>query len=180
MNISSTTSLVIRYALLLGIGILNLALGTEGLFYTIFTPLTIYPVYEVLHGLYEARLVSPTVLFFGGYYAELIPACIAGSAYFLLLILNLTTPMSLKKRIPSLFFLALAFLVFNIARIVIFGVLLVKGYQYFDIAHIATWYFGSTALVVGIWFANALIFRIKSVPLYTDLRKLVVEVTKKN
>ena len=178
MNSSEASSLVTRYVIVLIVGILNLLLGTYGIFYIIFTPLTVYPSYWVFKILYGATLISQNVIFFKGYYATIIPACVAGSAYYLLLILNLTTPMNLGKRVLNLLYLFITFLVLNTVRIVIFGTLLFKGYQYFDITHITVWYFGSTLLVVLIWFSSVWIFKIKKIPIYTDLSMLSKEAKK--
>ena len=172
-------SLVIRYGILLLIGLANLFLADKGLFYTIFTPLTVYPSYYVFNYLYDAILISSNVIFFKGYYAQIIPACIAGSAYYLLLILNMTTPMKIGKRFASIIFLMITFLVLNVLRIVFFGTLLFKGYQYFDIAHVYTWYFGSTLLVVLIWFVNVFAFKIRAIPLYGDIKPLFTELIKR-
>jgi exosortase/archaeosortase family protein len=167
MNKREVFFLLLRYIILVIIAIPNLYL-----FYLVFTPLTVYPTFFLFSIIDSASyIVSGTtnVIFFKGYFANIIPACVAGAAYFLLLILNLTTPMSVKKRIWSIIFLLGAFLILNLLRIFVFALLLSKGYQYFDLAHTATWYFGSTALVVLIWFSNIFIFRIKSIPIYTDL-----------
>lgn len=176
MNARVYGAMLIRYGTLLTIGITNLLLGEQGLFYAIFTPLTIKPVYFIFHALYDAAFFEPNVIFFKGYYATLIPACIAGSAYFLLLILAMSTPMKLVTRVTSIVTLFISFLVLNIARIVIFGALLFRGYQYFDIAHLATWYFGSTLLVGGIWFIVVFSFGIKGAPFISDIRTLVQEI----
>jgi len=165
-------NLLVRYALLFVIGLANLLAGSA-LLYNIFAPLTLYPSYWLFNLLYGARLVSATVFFFKGYYIELIPACIAGSAYYLLLILNLTTKMEIKKRIYNLIYIIGVFLIANILRIFIFGILLVNGYQYFDVAHLATWYVGSTILVILIWFSGVRIFKIKNIPVYEDIVLLI-------
>jgi|TARA_Y100000034_G_C6885223_1_gene406347 exosortase/archaeosortase family protein len=187
-------NILIRYLALLVLGVSNLLL-----FYLIFTPLTFYPVLWALQSLYDAVLSTgsitltcstinsipflsnllssiaclDTTILFKGYYASIIPACIAGSAYYLLLILNLSTPMPRKTRIKSILFLISTFLILNILRIIFFANLFVtKGYAYFDLAHTATWYFGSTVLVISIWFSNVLIFKINKIPIYTDLRNI--------
>src|SRR3989344_2665964 len=134
-----------------------LAIPNFYLIYLIANPLTIYPVFWALQALYGAKLLAGNIIFFKGYYAEIIGACIGGAAYYLLIILNLTTPMQVKTRIKSLLFIILSFLILNIVRILIFASLLKIGYQYFDITHELTWYFGSTVLVVIVWFANVLI-----------------------
>lgn len=133
----------------------------------------------VISSISEFFFNPPTVFFFKGYYGELVPACIAGAAYYFLLILNLTTPMSVRKRTLSVAFLLSAFLILNVARIAIFSSLLVQGYEYFDFTHLATWYFGSTAMVVLIWFAGVFIFKIKSIPVYTDIKNIFSDLSNK-
>jgi exosortase/archaeosortase family protein len=167
-------ALITRYILLIALAIPNLFL-----FYAIFTPLTLYPTFAILNLFYGANLLAGNIIFLNGVYIQLIPACIAGAAYYLLLILNLTTPMPLPKRIRSLLFLFTAFLVLNIIRIVVFSFLAVQGFQYFDISHNLTWYFGSTILVIILWFSNVLIFKIKNIPIYTDVTNLLSDIIKK-
>tara|TARA_Y100000034_G_scaffold133588_1_gene199509 strand:+ start:25461 stop:25976 length:516 start_codon:yes stop_codon:yes gene_type:complete len=166
MNFNLKT-LVFRYLILLLIAIPNLFL-----LYFIFTPLTVYPVFWLLKFFYNADLVAPTVISFNQILIHLIPACIAGAAYYLLLILNLTTPMPLKTRINSLIFLLLSFLILNILRIFFFAILALSGFQYFDLAHEFVWYIGSTVLVVILWFINIHIFKIKAIPIYSDFKEL--------
>jgi len=158
--------IILRYLILLTLAFSNLYL-----FYLIFTPLTVYPVFWILDLISGSSLLGNTIVFKGNY-IELIPACIAGAAYYLLFILNLTTPMSLDKRIKSLIFINFTFLLLNIARIILFAVLLISGYQYFNFAHTLVWYFGSTVLVVIVWFVNVKFFNISSIPVYTDLANL--------
>ncbi|MAE49539.1 hypothetical protein CMI48_01790 [Candidatus Pacearchaeota archaeon] len=161
-------SIALRYSLLI-----LLSLGNLWLFYTIFTPLTVHPVFFVLQQAYSAVLLEGNTIFFKGYYASIIPACVAGAAYYALTALNLTTPMPLTKRLQSLIFLLASFLVINTLRILIFAKLLFVGYAYFDLTHQLTWYLGSTALVAILWLANIKIFRIKAIPIYTDIRGII-------
>lgn len=174
VNPKPIKSIIIRYAL-----IFLLSLGGLYLFYKIFTPLTLYPAYFALNRLFDATLHSGSLIFFKSYFIELIPACIAGAAYFLLTALNLTTPMSLKTRVKSLSFILLSFLVLNILRIVIFASLALSGFQYFDLAHKLSWYFGSTFLVVAIWLINIRIFKIKAIPVYSDAKAVISLIEKK-
>ncbi len=181
------------------LALIILGLGNLLIFYFIFTPVTFYPVLWMLNAIYGAVISTgnttiacsaitavkflpyiferiaciDTTIIVKGYFASIIPACIAGSAYYLLTILNLTTPMNAKIRAKSLIFILLSFLILNIVRISIFAVLYVeKGYEYFNTAHLAAWYFGSTILVVLLWFANVLIFKIREIPIYSDLKLL--------
>ncbi len=192
MSKSFISSLILRYFILL-------ILGLGGLFtiYSIFTPLTIYSVFGLIKSQYGASLLRSentlvcdiainilpfmkylacvkTTIFFKGYYASIIPACIAGSAYYLLIILNLTTPMDRKTRIKSLLFIISLFFMTNVLRIFIFANIYAnKGFDFFAIAHTATWYFGSTILVLLIWFSNVILFKIHNIPIYTDIKELV-------
>lgn len=189
-------SMTLRYFLLLILG-----LGNLFIFYLIFTPLTVYPVFwliglsneaTLLQGTYtnvcelsggtflEGLACMNTTIFFKDYFASIIPACIAGSAYYLLLILNLSTPMSLKKRIKSLSFILVLFLILNVLRIFTFALIFAsKHYEIFNIAHTASWYFGSTILVLLIWFSNVLIFKIREIPIYTDIKSILNQIKSK-
>src|SRR3989344_6427380 len=101
----------------------------------------------------------------------MIPACIAGAAYFLLLILNLSTPVkSAFKRATMVLFSFASFLIMNILRIVFLSIIFVEGYLWFDIIHKFFWYFLSTLFIVAIWFAEVKLFKIKEIPVYSDLK----------
>lgn len=162
-------SLCTRYIFLLLLGV-NIAI-----IYLIMTPLTVYPAYFAFKILYNATLYADAVIGFKGYFAHIVEACVAGAAYYFLLILNLTTPMSIRQRIKSISFLILSFYVLNVARIILFGTLFYKGFQYFDFTHLWTWYLGSTLFVVVLWFFNVYLFKIKSIPVYSDFKLLLTE-----
>lgn len=172
MDVRQTLGMLARYLVLALI-----PLGGMAFLYFVFTPLTVHPVYWILKKIYaDTVLLGTTTLYFQEQYANIVAACVAGAAYYLLLILNLTTPMSLPQRAKSIAFTLLIFLVLNILRIVIFARLLAQGANYFDIAHQMTWYFGSTVLVILVWFANVLLFGIRAVPIYTDVATLIKEI----
>lgn len=165
----------IRYLILLLISIIGLKI-----IYIIFTPLTVHLSYFILNLIdSSSSLVSINTIYFNGDYAELIPACIAGSAYLLLLILNLSTPMSYSKRMYSLIFSLASFFIFNVLRIVLFAYLYTEGYRYFNFTHLLTWYFGSTLLIVLVWFSSVHLFKISSTPVYSDI-SLIISKTKKS
>ena len=172
MDNRNVATLLLRYGILLVLPLFSFAL-----FYMLFTPLTVAPVYALIKVLYPgAVLLGSSTIFFQGEYAQIIPACIAGAAYYLLIILNLTTPMDAAQRAKSLLFLIAAFLVLNIFRILLFMYWFASGFNYFDIAHQATWYFGSTVMIVLVWFANVLLFRIQAIPVYTDILEIVKDI----
>jgi len=161
-------SILARYLILLAIAIPNLYL-----FYLIFTFLTLYPVYFLLKLFYSTSLSGNTIIV-GNFSIELINACIAGSAYYLLLVLNLTTPsIKLKKRVKLIVLSFFAFLILNIIRIFFLSLLLFSGSNFFEITHQIFWYIISTIFVVVIWFAGIKIFKIREVPIYSDVKHLL-------
>ena len=174
MKKKEVIELFVRYVILVALGIGNL-----WVFYFVFTPLTVFPVYWMLYLFGSGvKLLEGNIIFISGIYAEIIPACIAGAAYYLLLILNLSTPMKLNKRAKSIGFLLGVFLILNISRILFFSALAINGVGYFDVAHELVWYFGSTIMLVVVWFVNVWVFNIKSVPIYTDASNLIREIKK--
>ena len=74
--------LLIRYSILILSALFNL-----GLFYFIFTPLTVYSVFFALKP-FGAVMISRSLLNLNGILIELIPACIAGAAYYFLFVVR--------------------------------------------------------------------------------------------
>lgn len=148
------------------------ALPGLSLFYLVFSPLTIYPAYFLLGLLYKVTLLNSTI-FLSELRINLIGPCVAGSAYYLLLILNLSTPnIKIKKRINMIALSFLSFLILNIIRIVILTMLATKSLFYFNLVHMLFWYILSIIFVVIIWFYMAKRFKIKDIPFYSDLKIL--------
>ena len=170
------TDILIRYSLLIVLAIPNL-----WLFYAVFTPLTAYPVFALLNLFYDALLISGKIILINRTIPiELIQACIAGAAYYLLLILNLSTrEIKLKTRVKMIAFSFLAFLLVNILRIFILSIIAVSGSSFFDLTHIVFWYGLSTIFVVAIWFAEVKLFRIKTIPFYSDIKFLLTQKKRK-
>lgn len=163
-GVDSVIDIIFRYGLLIIFGILN-----TWFFYLVFTWITIYPVYFLLKIFFNVSLVSNTILINNSLPIGIIGPCIAGSAYYLLLMLNLSTPsIKLRKRISVLLFSFLSLLVINILRIFSLSILYVSGNSFFDLAHILFWYVGSIIFVVLIWFLSVILFKIKEIPFYSD------------
>ena len=159
--------ILVRYAVLI-----ILSVGGLWIFYFIFTPLTVYPVFFLLNYFFGSTLDGTTV-YVGSIPIELIKACIAGSAYYLLLIFNLSTPnIKINSRLKMVFFSLLIFLIINILRIVVLAAMYISGSSIFDIAHLLTWYAGSVVLVMAIWFHQVRVYKLKGIPFYSDLRFL--------
>lgn len=144
----------------------------------ILTPLTVYPVYFFLNIFFNTSLFSDTVILINGFFPiELVPACIAGSAYYLLLLLNLSTP-KIKSRFKLIILSFFSLLVLNVLRILILSILAFNDYSNFDATHKFFWYSLSTIFIVAIWFFQVKKFKIKEIPFYSDL-KLLVKKSKK-
>jgi hypothetical protein len=130
-GIKLSCDIVARYLILIITGILNVQI-----FYFFFSALTIYPVYYLLKLLFNVT-ISANVLLVQNLPIEIIGPCIAGSAYYLLLILNLSTPkIKLPKRIFSLVFSFGLLLIINILRIFLLSLLLISGSEFFDIPNL--------------------------------------------
>lgn len=56
----------------------------------------------------------------------------------------------------------------------------VEGSTFFDFTHKIFWFLGSTLFVVIIWFLEVKIFKIKDIPIYTDLKFLYKDSLLKN
>jgi len=161
--------MALRYAVLILVAIPNLYL-----FYFIFTPLTIYSVNFILN-LFVTTSLSPGSIIMENITIQLIPACIGGSAYFLLLALNLTTP-KIKKRGSAILFSFSSLLVLNILRIVALSFLFYFNADWFNLAHKISWYVASVLFVAIIWYFEVKIFKIKNIPGFSDLKSLIKKI----
>jgi len=171
---NSLSDLGLRYFILLVIGII----GTP-FFYFAFTFLTVNSVYFLLNLFSNpSSLISNTIML-QNVPIEIIGACVAGSAYYLLLILNLSIPnIALKKRLLIILFSFSILLLINVLRIFALSLLYVSQCPLFDITHKLLWYGGSIIFVVGIWFLSVKIFKIKEIPFYSDIKFLSKDLKK--
>jgi len=143
------------------------------IFYFILTPLTVYPVFYIIGIFFDTILLKNTIIINNEVPIELIRSCIAGSAYYLLLVLNLSIPnIKLKKRLKMIFISFAALLAINIIRIVLLSFIFLGSFTFFVTAHQFLWYFMSTIFVVMIWFSEVKFFKIKEIPFYSDLKFL--------
>jgi exosortase/archaeosortase family protein len=150
---------------------LALAINNLYLFYLIFTPLTVYPLYLLLSLIYEISLSSHVILI-ENFRIVVVDACIAGAAYYLLTLLNLFVKMPLKKRIKSLLFSYFVFWLLNITRLFIFSVLFVRSFSFFNILHLLFWYVLSGVLVFLVWILTIKKFKITSTPVIDDFKPI--------
>ncbi len=168
---NKTLNLFARYFIILLLGLGNLFLISK-----LFTPLTIYTSHFLLSIFFNTTLAGHSIII-NNNIIEIINACIATSAYYLLLILNLSTPIKPKTRLYSIVFSLFALFLLNILRIFILSILFLKNSSYFDITHSIFWFLLSIIFVVGIWFLTIRIFKIKNLPIYTDLKFITSKIS---
>lgn len=159
--------ITLRYIILL-----VLALNSY-LIYKIFTPLTIYSTVFLLKIFYPVIFFGNQILINHTKIIEIIPACVAGSAYLLLLIINLFVEMKPKQRAYSILLSFGLLFIINILRIFILSILLVNDFEFFYLTHKLVWYILSTILVVGVWFLIIKIFAIKEIPIVSDIKYFI-------
>ena len=145
------------------------------LFYFVFKPITI--------GLSEAvfRIIGYSTSVVGDYILvnnklfEFVPACIAASAYYLLILLILFTKdinfiLGFKLFISG----AALLLGMNILRIFILVLVLIKyGVNYFEAVHLFFWTFIASVFVVLVWIFLIKWYGIKSIPVYSDVKYFI-------
>lgn len=153
--------LFLRYSILITFGIIL------PVFYFIFTPPNLFLLNKLLSLWFQIKIKANII--YGPKIIEIIPACIGASAYYLILILNLSTPnIDVKKRLFSIIFMFFSFFVFNFFRLLILISLEFIGFNtYFY--HKFLWYFGSTIFVFLLWLINIKIFKIKKIPIVSDV-----------
>jgi len=168
---SRNPSIFIRYLALL------ILIFSTPIIYKIFTPLTIYPTLAIIKlFINQTTLIQNTIILNQQTAIEIIPACIAASAYLLLLILNLSIPIKPIKRLYTLLLSFTLFLTLNILRISTLSILAYNNFPFFDITHKLLWYLGSTIFVIAIWFLTIKLFKIKTIPFYTDIKYLLRDI----
>ncbi|MFZ5954974.1 MAG: pacearchaeosortase [Nanoarchaeota archaeon] len=166
------SKLFFRYFIIFLFGIGNLYL-----FYLILRPLTEKIIMLILSS-FSAASIKNGVILFKSQRIELINACLAGSAFYLLFILNLSTPdISLKDRINIMLFSFGSLFLINILRLII---LIFLDYSvYFNVSHLISWYFLSTIFVFLIWISSVKFFKIEEIPIYSDI-KFILELIKQS
>ena len=147
--------------------------------YDMLTPLTVYASAYLLKLFYSVNIKGHLIILNRSFFIEIISACVAGSAYVLLFIINFSTPMKKKQRFYSVTFSFLVLFILNVLRIVFLSILAVNQFRFFDLTHKLFWYVLSTLFVVGIWFMSVEIFSVKEIPIYSDLKCFIKAIINK-
>jgi len=161
-------SILVRYSL----GLL-VVLGS-GFFSFLFLPLTLYTSYFLLKIFTDVQLVGSTLSLASGSFA-FISACAASLAYVLLLLLLLfTRGISFVQGAKMFLFGGSMIFLLNIFRILfLIGIYVNYGKNYFDLVHIFFWHFVSTIFVAGVWIFLVERYKIRAIPLVSDIRELL-------
>ena len=154
-----------RYFLLLLAGIGNLYI-----FYKILTPITVKFSGTILSFFVKTTIIGNMILT-KGVIIEIVPACVAGAAFYLLFLLIFSTAeVKPKKRFFALITAIAILFILNILRITFLTLIVDKAY--FPATHWILWHLASTIFVVAIWFFIIKIYKIKSIPIYSDIKYL--------
>lgn len=181
-----TTSLITRVALALIFIILPAALQIN-IFQTLFQNITLQVSYIFLKLVDSGAVVGSfgvkhAIDIFGEYTLNIVEYCVTSSAYyFLTLLAILVYDVSIIKRLGILVWGYLAIFAMNIVRILILVTMLVeRGPEYFQTAHDFLGAALSIFYVIIIWILFSIASNIKSIPVITDIRILVEDITKKD
>ena len=179
-------SLVIRIVLALALFVIPFYILESNIFQEVFEKVTFDTVYSFL----DKSGAEPQEGRFGVRYAisilggeatvNIVKYCVTASAYYLLALLCIITMgISLWKRF--LMFLIGSALIFgmNIARIVILIIILLNNEGMFEAAHFTLGLLLSVGYVILVWVLLSFLFKVKTIPFYSDIRFLTKAMFKK-
>jgi hypothetical protein len=153
-----------RYILLITLG-----LGNLSFWYFWLTPLTVQTLATLLR--WTGQEVSTALIFIQlpNSTIALVPACIAGSAFYLMTILVLATPFSsIRKQILVLITLLASLFALNLIRL--FFLVSIIDKPLFGPLHWFLWNILSIILVVLLWMGATRGFHINEIPGYSDAK----------
>ena len=141
------------------ISLILLGLGNLYIIYAVLIPLTISTL-NIIISFFTKPLITENIIHVGAIGIEIIPACVAGSAFYLLLILILSTADTKPEtRTRAVITAIVTLFILNIIRILI--LIPMAGSVHFETAHWIFWHIISTIFVVVIWIGVVKIYKIK-------------------
>lgn len=128
----------------------------------------------LLSSLFFDTILQANLLTVNGELVALVPACIAAGAYLLLALLILfTKDMGFFRGITMFFAGSLMILIGNLIRILaLISLLVTQHVNYFDTLHLLSWKVLSSIYVVAVWIFLCKVYKITTIPLYSDLREV--------
>lgn len=149
------------------------------LFYIILSPITLhwsyffFSIFSPMSVLAGNTIQAETARF------VFIPACVATAAYILLaMLILLTKDITWQDRLQMFVYGSLAILAFNILRIELLLLTYFKLETAFDSIHLFVWKFMSTAFVVLLWIGLARLYKVKAIPVYSDVKYMLETIRK--
>lgn len=171
-----------KYILLLRLFLAIIISIFSNIFYFIFSPLTVYGTYLLLKILNYTPILEPDSIITYGYTLNFVPACTAASAYYLLtLLIILTKDIKLKTAILMWLLGSFLILAMNLLRISILIIILITmSKDFFSTLHLFFWKIISSIYVFIVWVALIIIFKIKTIPILSDIKYLLNIILKRN
>lgn len=169
------SKLAIRVTIALALGIFF------NMFYNIFSPLTVFLSKITLTAIgLNVIASSKDLLIVNDIPLRFVSSCTAASAYYLLaLLVLLTKGISWKKMVLMFITGSMLVLMINITRINILAYILTKfGADWFEYFHLFFWKVVSTAFVAVTWVFLIKTFKVKEIPVYSDI-KYIIKLIKK-
>jgi hypothetical protein len=150
------------------LALIILGLGNLYIIYKILTPLTILVTNGILSIFTKTSLID-NMIRMADMSIEIVPACVAGSAFYLLLLLIVSmADVKPVVRTKMIITALITLFLLNITRILI--LVPFARTTYFDTIHWIFWHIISTVFVVGIWVMIVRIYKTKSIPIYSDVK----------
>lgn len=149
--------------------ILALGLGNFYILQKIIEPLTINTSNLILSLFHETTLLGNTINF-NQTSIEIIPSCLAISAFYLLIALILAIPMQPKTRTKAILTATISLFILNVARISFLAS--ITSSQSFELVHWILWHAASTVFVVIIYISTIKLYKIKAIPIISDLKTI--------
>lgn len=139
----------------------------------IFTPLTIYGSYLLLFSFFDV-VIKERFLIVNGFPFEIVEACVASLAYYLLwLLCMLTKEIKTLVRFKIILYGFLLIFSMNIFRIFLLILIGFKfGFHWFNLVHLAFWNFVSGIYVALVWIFLVKYYKIYSIPIYDDINTI--------
>ena len=160
--------------------LLSIILFSYKLLYSVLFKITMYLVKLSLYN-YSLEQISISELLVQGRFIEFAPACIVFLAYLLLAILILVTKdIDFKTSVKMFLIGSLVILAANVLRIrLLFWVWINYGQNLFEILHLMFWKLVLGVFVILIWIFLIKHYKIKTIPVYSDIKELLKYVNKK-
>ena len=141
--------------------------------------LTLYGSYPLLLTKYSPTIIGNSFMI-NNNLLNIISACVATSAYYLLLVLIIfTKDLRLKTSIYLFLIGSTLILAANIIRIdILIFIFLEYGKNIFERFHLFIWEFISSIYVALVWIFLVKKFKIKTIPVYSDIKYLIKNIRK--